>query len=65
MGERIDIIKGKAKQMQGVVTGDKSRQLEGELDAAKGTAKGVVNRAEEAVQTAVAAVSRAVKKVRQ
>jgi uncharacterized protein YjbJ (UPF0337 family) len=65
MGERIDIIKGKAKQVQGVITGDKQRQIEGQLDEAKGTAKGIVNRAEEAVQSAVAAVATAVKKVRQ
>jgi uncharacterized protein YjbJ (UPF0337 family) len=65
MGERIDRIKGKAKQLQGIITGDKARQHEGQLDEAKGDAKGIVNRAEEAVQAAVAAVARTVKKVRQ
>jgi uncharacterized protein YjbJ (UPF0337 family) len=65
MGERIDLIKGRAKQVQGILTGDRARQQEGQIDEAKGMVKGVVNRVEGALQGAVAAVGRAVKKVRQ
>ena len=36
MGEIIDKVKGKAKQIEGIITGDKARQQEGEIDEAKG-----------------------------
>ena len=42
MGELIDKIKGKAKQVEGTITGDKARQHEVEADEAKGKLKGVV-----------------------
>ena len=32
MGEIIDRIKGKAKQVEGIITGDKARQQEGKRD---------------------------------
>jgi uncharacterized protein YjbJ (UPF0337 family) len=38
--ERTDKIKGKAKEMQGKATGDKSREAEGKVEQAKGKAKG-------------------------
>jgi uncharacterized protein YjbJ (UPF0337 family) len=63
MGEIIDKVKGKAKQIEGVITGDKTRQLEGELDEAKGNVKGVVNKVEDRVHKAVDAVKQAVKKL--
>ena len=40
MGEFIDKLKGKAKQVEGDVTGDRSRHAEGRVDEAKGKAKG-------------------------
>lgn len=40
MGELIDKAKGKAKQVQGRVTGDKAREAEGVADELKGEAKG-------------------------
>ena len=63
MGEIIDKVKGKAKQIEGIITGDKARRQEGELDEAKGNAKGVVNRVEGAVTAAVDAVKHAVKQI--
>ena len=53
MGEIIDKIKGKAKQVEGILTGDKARQHEGEVDEAKGKLEGIVNRVEDAVEHAV------------
>jgi uncharacterized protein YjbJ (UPF0337 family) len=40
MGELIDKVKGKAKQMEGRVTGNKTREAEGVIDEMKGKAKG-------------------------
>lgn len=40
MGELIDTIKGKAKQAQGRVTGDRGKEAEGVADELKGKAKG-------------------------
>lgn len=40
MGEIIDKLKGKAKQVEGSITGDRSRQAEGVIDEKKGDAKG-------------------------
>lgn len=40
MGEFIDKVKGKVKQAQGRVTGDKAKEAEGVADEAKGKAKG-------------------------
>ena len=39
MGELTDKIKGKVKQVEGVITGDRVTQKEGELDEAKGNVK--------------------------
>lgn len=63
MGEIIDKVKGKAKQVEGIITGDKARQKEGELDEAKGKLKGVVNRVEGAIESAVVATRKAAKKI--
>ncbi|MDB4968905.1 MAG: CsbD family protein [Myxococcales bacterium] len=63
MGEILDKVKGKAKQVEGIITGDKARQHEGEVDEAKGNLKGVLNKADDAVQGAVTAVKQAVKKI--
>ncbi len=40
MGEIIDKLKGKAKQVEGDVTGDRERHAEGRIDEAKGGLKG-------------------------
>ena len=40
MGELIDKAKGKAKQVEGAITGDHQRQGEGLLDEMKGKVKG-------------------------
>lgn len=40
MGELIDKAKGKAKEVGGKITGDRSLETEGELDQAKGKVKG-------------------------
>ncbi len=40
MGELIDKAKGKAKQVEGSITGDRQRQAEGIADEKKGDAKG-------------------------
>lgn len=63
MGEIIDKVKGKAKQIEGAITGDKTRRLEGELDEASGNVKGVVKKVENRVRNAVDAVKQAVKKL--
>ena len=63
MGEIIDKIKGKAKQVEGILTGDKARQHEGEVDEAKGKLEGIVNRVEEAVERAIVDAHDAVKKL--
>jgi uncharacterized protein YjbJ (UPF0337 family) len=39
MGEIIDKLKGKAKQVQGKVTGDRAKQAEGIVEEKKGEAK--------------------------
>lgn len=39
MGEIIDKLKGKAKQVEGDLTGDRSRHAEGTVDEKKGEAK--------------------------
>ena len=40
MGELMDKAKGKAKQAEADITGDRSRKAEGVLDELKGKAKG-------------------------
>lgn len=40
MGELIDTVKGKIKQAEGRVTGNKAREAEGLVDELKGKAKG-------------------------
>jgi uncharacterized protein YjbJ (UPF0337 family) len=44
MGETTDKIKGKAKQLEGRLTGDKSRIAEGMADETRGNLKGVANK---------------------
>ncbi|MGZ3407776.1 MAG: CsbD family protein [Polyangia bacterium] len=63
MGEIIDKVKGKAKQIEGILKGDKALQYEGEIDEAKGNFKGVVNKVADAAHNAVDAVKEKVKKL--
>jgi uncharacterized protein YjbJ (UPF0337 family) len=44
MGEITDKIKGKAKQLEGRLTGDKTRVVEGMVDETRGNLKGVANK---------------------
>lgn len=60
---KMDKIKGKAKQVGGILTNDEALKREGERDEAKGKLKGIVNQAGDAVHDAVDAVKRAVKKL--
>ncbi len=53
MGELIDKAKGKAKEFQGKVTGDRSRQAEGVVDQVKGKAKGAFEDAKADVKRAI------------
>lgn len=50
MGEIIDKMKGKAKQVQGSITGDRSKQAEGFIEEKKGDVKGLVEEAKNAVR---------------
>ena len=53
MGEIIDTLKGKAKQAQGRVTGDRAKEAEGVADELKGKAKGAFEEAKTDVKRAV------------
>ncbi len=50
MGEIIDRAKGKAKQIEGELTGDDLRKAEGVADQIKGNLKGVIHKTEEAAK---------------
>ena len=50
MGEFIDKAKGKAKQVEGRLTGDRTREAQGVVDEKKGEAKGAFERVRQAVK---------------
>lgn len=52
MGEIIDKVKGKIKQVAGNLSGDRKLQNEGRVDSAKGKAKGAVEDVKHAVKDA-------------
>lgn len=52
MGEIIDKVKGKMKQVEGAVTGDKKLQAEGVLEELKGDVKGAVENVKHAIKDA-------------
>lgn len=52
MGELIDKAKGKAKQAEAEVTGNRARKVEGVLDELKGKAKGAFEEAKTHVKEA-------------
>ena len=53
MGELNDKIKGKAKEIAGVVTGDREREAEGKADLIKGAVKGKFEEVKQAVKDTV------------
>jgi uncharacterized protein YjbJ (UPF0337 family) len=52
MGEIIDKVKGKAKQVVGTVTENDKLKAEGKVDELKGKAKGAVENVKQAVKGA-------------
>jgi uncharacterized protein YjbJ (UPF0337 family) len=50
MGEIIDKVKGKTKQVVGTITGNDKLKAEGEIDELKGKAKGAVENVKQAVK---------------
>lgn len=61
MGELIDKTKGKAKQVEADLTGNKTRQVEGVIDEIKGNIKGAVAKIEDAAKNIAEKVKDAVK----
>jgi len=53
MGSILDKIKGKAKEMEGRLTGDKLRTAQGKATTAKGEVKGMAERASSRVKAGV------------
>jgi uncharacterized protein YjbJ (UPF0337 family) len=64
MGEMLDRAKGKAKQFEGTLTGDKVRETEGRTDQIKGNLKGVANKTKSAAKDIAATVTGAFKRTR-
>ncbi len=66
MGQNIDKVAGKAKQVGGILTDDKALQAEGQIQEAKGDVKSAVleaaDKVKDVVHKAVDAVKHAVKK---
>jgi len=56
MGEYIDKAKGKAKQVEGELTGDKAREAQGVMDEKKGEVKGAFERVKAAIKEEFQAV---------
>jgi uncharacterized protein YjbJ (UPF0337 family) len=52
MGELIDKAKGKAKQVEGDLTGDRARHAEGVADEEKGKLKGKFEEAKQGIKDA-------------
>lgn len=62
MGELIDKAKGKAKELEGELTGDDARRNEGVADQIKGNLKGVAAKIESAAKNVVEIVKGAIEK---
>jgi uncharacterized protein YjbJ (UPF0337 family) len=62
MGAIIDKIKGKAKQIEGRLTGDKVREAQGGVEKTKGDAKGKASRVARKVKRGVRRATRKVKR---
>ena len=56
MGSMMDKIKGKAKEIEGRMTGDKVRTAQGKVGQAKGQAKSIAERASAKVKAGVGRV---------
>jgi uncharacterized protein YjbJ (UPF0337 family) len=52
MGALIDNVKGKIKRTAGILSGDRKLERRGEVDQAKGEAKGAVAKVKRAVNEA-------------
>ncbi len=63
MNGLMDKIKGKAKQFEGIVTGDKARKFQGTVDVAKGNVKDAAEKVGDAAHKAVDAATRVSKKI--
>ena len=50
MGEMSDKVRGKAKQLEGRITGSKTRRAEGMADEVKGNLKGVIRKVKDATK---------------
>ncbi|HEX9101363.1 MAG TPA: CsbD family protein [Polyangia bacterium] len=50
MGELMDKLKGKIKQVEGAITGDRSRQTEGVIDEKKGDLKEKFEEAKQSIK---------------
>ena len=50
MGEILDKVKGKAKKVEGAITGDRAKEAEGNLDEMKGKLKGKVEDLKQAIK---------------
>jgi uncharacterized protein YjbJ (UPF0337 family) len=50
MGEWIDKVKGKVKQMEGSISGDHGRQAEGLIEEKKGDMKGRLERIKQGIK---------------
>jgi uncharacterized protein YjbJ (UPF0337 family) len=62
MGEIIDKAKGKAKVLEGKLTGDKTRENQGVADQIKGNLKGVAHKVEIAAKNIAGTMKGAFKK---
>jgi uncharacterized protein YjbJ (UPF0337 family) len=62
MGAMSDIAKGKAKRLEGALTGNNLRKAEGVADEIKGNLKGVARKAETAAKNIADTVTGALKK---
>jgi uncharacterized protein YjbJ (UPF0337 family) len=61
MGEMIDRAKGKAKQLEGELTGDRLRKGQGVAEQVKGNLKGIVHKVEVAAKNIAGTVKRSLK----
>jgi uncharacterized protein YjbJ (UPF0337 family) len=61
MGEIIDKVKGKAKQLEGELTGDDARKSAGVADQIKGDIKGVIHKTGVAAEDIAATVKGALR----
>ncbi len=61
MGAKLDKIKGKAKELEGRLTGDKLRTAQGKATQTKGSVKGVAARVAAKVKAGIKRVKKEVR----